>query len=298
MEEFGGSGFAVNESLTGLSNLSLERRHLHLSNNRDGSSELLVDHKSKDAHHGGTAVVELNTALDVLGLLIKSVPAEVNGAVPEVTDELILARDILHDTELKKANEGNHLDESSGGDGVRSTDGGPAVGERVERVSGPVDASAEVDSGAGDDVSEEGKHRDTSVLELDESEAVESLLVGVVKEAERIVESKRLLDSELTLEGIELGGGLAGLGRGEGGGRADEGEGGNRLHGGLKQVVRICVWVEIQEFRAEDRIRPASNLPRSMRHTGPHSILKSHAETSRHVVSADLSDSSQTHRWG
>ncbi|EJK47283.1 hypothetical protein THAOC_34005, partial [Thalassiosira oceanica] len=155
----------------------------------------------------------------------------------------------------------NHLDESSGGDGVRSTDGGPAVGERVERVSGPVDAPAEVDSGAGDDVSEEGKHRDTSVLELDESEAVESLLVGVVKEAERIVESKRLLDSELTLEGIELGGGLAGLGRGEGGGRADEGEGGNRLHGGLRQVVRLCVGVRVrsENFRAEDPDPSASN---------------------------------------
>ena len=68
------------------------------------------------------------------------------------------------------------------------------------------------------------------MLDLDVSEAVESLLVGVVEEAKRIEESKRSLGSELALEGIELGGGLAGLGRGESGGGADKGEGGNRLH--------------------------------------------------------------------
>ncbi|EJK45349.1 hypothetical protein THAOC_36041 [Thalassiosira oceanica] len=209
----------------------MKKRYLHSSNNRDLSSELLVDHKSKDAHHGGTAVVKLDATLGELSLLIKGVPAEVEGAVPEVTDELVSSSlDVLHDEELENTNESNDLGKSSSRDGVRSVDGGPAVGERVERVSGRVDASAEVDSGAGDDVSEEGKLGDTSVLDLDVSETVESLLVGVVKEAERIEESKRRLGSELTLERIELGGGLAGLGRGEGGGRADEGEGSNRLH--------------------------------------------------------------------
>lgn len=79
-----------------------------------------------------------------------------------------------------------------------------------------------MDSGAGDDVSEEGKLGDTSVLDLDVSEALESLLVGVVKEAKRIEESERSLGSELGLEGVELGGGLAGLGMGEGGGGAND----------------------------------------------------------------------------
>ena len=190
-----------------------------------------MDHESKDTHHGGTAVVELDGTLGELGLLVKGVPAEVEGAVPEVTDELVSGSlDVLHDAKLENTDEGDDLGKSGSRDGVRSVDGGPAVGERVERVSGLVDASAEVDSGAGDDVSEEGKLGDTSVLDLDVSEALESLLVGVVKEAKRIEESERSLGSELGLEGVELGGGLAGLGRGEGGSGANEGEGGDRLH--------------------------------------------------------------------
>ena len=38
-----------------------------------------MDHEAKDAHHGGTTVVQLNGALEDNRLLIKCVPAEVNG---------------------------------------------------------------------------------------------------------------------------------------------------------------------------------------------------------------------------
>ena len=54
-----------------------------------------------------------------------------------------------------------------------------------------------MDAGAGDDVAEEGKLGDTAVLELDVTEALEASLVGIVEEAERIVESEGLLGSEL-----------------------------------------------------------------------------------------------------
>mmetsp|Transcript_23153 Transcript_23153/g.53162 ORF Transcript_23153/g.53162 Transcript_23153/m.53162 type:complete len:285 (+) Transcript_23153:90-944(+) len=193
---------------------------------------LLVDHKSKDTEHGGTAVVELDGTLLELGLLVKLIPAEVDVAVAEVSDELVSgSRNITHEAALEEANKGDDLNEASGRDGVRADEGGDTVGERVEGVSGVVDVSAKVESATGGDLSKEGKHSDTSVLDLDVTEAVESLLGAVaVQHTKRIVESKRRLGTELILEGVELSGGLAGLGRGEGGGRADEGEGGNSLH--------------------------------------------------------------------
>ena len=179
------------------------RQNLELSDDRHISSELLVDHESKDAQHSGTAVVELDATLEELGLLIERVPSEVDVTVPEVTNELSGLGTIglvLHDEELKKTNEKKNLSSSSRGDGVRSSDGGETVGERVERVSSSVDRSREVESGTGGDLSEEGKHGNTSVLDLDVSETVELLLVGIVKESKRIVEAKRRLDTKLALE--------------------------------------------------------------------------------------------------
>jgi len=162
-----------------------------------------VDHKSKDAHHGGTAVVKLDATLDKLLLLGESVPAEVNVAVPEVTNELSGLGAIglvLHDKELKKTNEQKDLSSSGSGDGVGSSDGSETVRERVELVSSSVDGSRKVESSTGGDLSEEGKLGNTSVLDLDVSETVEPLLVGIVKESKRIVEAKRRLGSELALE--------------------------------------------------------------------------------------------------
>ena len=55
---------------------SVKRRqeaNLHLTDDGDGSTELLVDHKSEDAHHGSTAVVQLNGTLGELGLFIECV---------------------------------------------------------------------------------------------------------------------------------------------------------------------------------------------------------------------------------
>ena len=190
-----------------------------------------MDHKSKNSHHGSTSLVQLNSTLLELGLLVERVPAEVNGSVTEVTNEFSLSGNILHDEKLKETNEGNNLSQSSSGDSVRSVNGGPSVGEGVEGVSGVVNVSGKVDSGTGDDVTQEGELGDTSVLDLDVTETVETLLVGVIEESEGVEESKRGLDTELVLEGGEGGGGLAGLGRGESGGAGDEGGNDGRLHG-------------------------------------------------------------------
>ena len=53
------------------------------------------------------------------------------------------------------------------------------------------------------------------MLELNITEAVETLLVSIIKKSKRIEESKRRLNSELTLESVEGSGGLNNLGRSE-----------------------------------------------------------------------------------
>ena len=156
-----------------------------------------MDHEAKDAHHGGTAVVELDGTLGKLGLLIEGIPAEVEGAVAEIAGELGLAGDVLHDEELEDANEGDNLEEALLGDGVGAVDGGKTVGEGIEGITGGVDAARKVDAVAGDDLAEEGKLTDTAVLDLNVTEAVEALLVGILKEAEGVKETKGGLDTEL-----------------------------------------------------------------------------------------------------
>mmetsp|Transcript_32847 Transcript_32847/g.68922 ORF Transcript_32847/g.68922 Transcript_32847/m.68922 type:complete len:215 (+) Transcript_32847:221-865(+) len=206
--------------------------HLHISNNREGASEFLVDHKSKDTHHGGAAVVELDGTLGKLLLLIKVIPAEVNVSVTEVTNVLVASSlNVTHEGALQPSNEGDDLNKSSSGDGVRSEEGGNTVGEGVEGVSRVVNISGKVKSSTGHNLSEEGKLTDTSVLDLDVTKAVETLLGHISREhAEGIEESKRRLGTKLILEGADGRGGLGHGGWGESGGRADDGGDDGRLH--------------------------------------------------------------------
>ena len=104
---------------------------------------------------------------------------------------------ILHNEKLEKTNEEDDLSKARLGDGIGAGDGGKTIGEGAEGVASEVDVAGKVDAGAGDDVAEEGKLGDTAVLELDVTEALEASLVGIVEEAERIVESEGLLGSEL-----------------------------------------------------------------------------------------------------
>ena len=78
-----------------------------------------------------------------------------------------------------------------------------------------------MNSRTGDDVSEERKLGNTSVLDLDVTKTVETVLVGIVKESERIEKSKWGLNSNLSLESSEGSGSLGYLGRSEGGGGAE-----------------------------------------------------------------------------
>ena len=191
-----------------------------------------MDHKSKNSHHGGTSVVELDGTLLELGVFVEFVPSEIEGSVAEVTNEFVSSSgDVLHDTEFKDTAEGNDLDPANGRNGIRSVDGGPSVRDVLEQETILVDGSTEVDTVTGGDLSQEGKHTDTSVLDLGVSKTVELFLVTIGHQVEGIVESKRRLGSENILEGVQGGAGGLLLGRSKGGGGGDKGGKDGGLHG-------------------------------------------------------------------
>ena len=164
----------------------------------EGDAELLVDHEGEDAHHGGTALVELDGALLELGLLVEGVPAEIDEAVAEVADEftgLGAVGGVLHDEGLEEADEGEELEEAGSGDVLEGLESGGDVGE-VDALAGG-DGSGETDAGGGGKVTGDGEHGDATVLDLDVTETVEVGLITVGDEAKRIVEAKGGLGSEL-----------------------------------------------------------------------------------------------------
>jgi len=132
---------------------------------------------------------------------------------------LLRTWNLTHESTLEDTNEGDDLHDSGSGDVVGAEDGGDTVGEVRELVTRRVNVSWKVDSGAGDNLSEEGKHTDTSVLDLNVTEAIESFLVNIsAQKTEGIKESKRGLSSEFFLEGLQGGSGGSLLGgRGKGG---------------------------------------------------------------------------------
>ena len=185
-----------------------------------------MNHEREDSHLGGTSLVKLNSTLVQLGLFIEGVPAEVDGVVTEITDEFS-SSDVLHHAKLEESDEGDQLSNSSGRDGI---DGGESVRDGCKAGAMVVNVSWESDSGFGNEVADNGKHGDTSVLELDVSETVELRLVTIGNEAERIEETKRGLGSKFTIKrvnGSDLGGSL---GWRKGGGGCEEGCNDNTLH--------------------------------------------------------------------
>ena len=186
-----------------------------------------MNHKGKDSHLSGTSVVKLNSTLGGLGLLVEGVPSEVKCTVTEVTREFSLTSDILHYSKLQESNEQKDLQKTSRRNLGKSGDTG---GDGVEAGSRVVNVSRKTDTSGGDDVSKYGKHGNTSVLELDVTKTVETLLIGILEHAKRIVESKRSLGTNLRLEGLDGGLGVGNLGRGKGSGRGDKGGGDGGLH--------------------------------------------------------------------
>ena len=126
-----------------------------------------MNHEAEDAHHGGTAVVELHTLATIggdVGVLRLAVALEA----------LLVA--VAGEAEL-------HGTDSGDGDGKT---GGGQRSEGGNTVLDLVGAKGHAHTSSGHNVAKDGKHRDAAVLGLYVTEAVEAVLVGVVEEAERI----------------------------------------------------------------------------------------------------------------
>ena len=183
----------------------------------------VVDHDAKDAHHSGTAVVELNIELAGLLLGVLDVGAEVSDAVVTV----VLGGG--HPGELDEGEEGEDLGKTGGGDGADAVNTVGDVGEL--EVGGGGKVSVELDVVVVDDGAEDGSHGDAAVLALDGTTTLEGLGLSL-EPAEGIVDAEGLGDTELELRDGEVGGDTAGLGGGEGGGGADKGSEGSKLEHG------------------------------------------------------------------
>jgi hypothetical protein len=98
--------------------------------------------------------------------------------------------DVLHDSKFQKAHEGEDLKCTGNRDGEASC---PTSGDIREFGSIQRDVTRETDSGGSDKVSDNTKHADAAVLQLNVSEAVELFLVAIGNKAKGIEESKRSL---------------------------------------------------------------------------------------------------------
>ena len=164
------------------------------------------------------------------GFRSEGIPSVVKGSITEISGEFGFPSDVLHHGKLKGSDKGNNLSESGSGDSIRSEKGSGPVREGVKSVSGKIDGPRKMESGAGGELTNEGKHTDASVLEFNVSETVELLLVTILNESQRIVESKGLLGSKGVLESTEGGGSGGLLGRGESRSGGDKGGKDGRLH--------------------------------------------------------------------
>ena len=94
--------------------------------------------------------------------------------------------------------------------GIRARDASPATVGGVKGVTRVVNVSSEVDFIISHNLADEGKLGDKAVLDINILEAVEVVLVSIIKHNNRVKEAKRVLGIMLGLLGIEGGGGLTG----------------------------------------------------------------------------------------
>ena len=110
-----------------------------------------MDHQSEDTHLSGTSLVELNSTLLELRFGVKLVPSKVNESISEITRELSLSSDVLHDEKLQEANEANNLGKSLSWDGG---EGSKASRDRGEGVTGKVNVSRKANSSSRNKISD------------------------------------------------------------------------------------------------------------------------------------------------
>ena len=143
---------------------------------------------------------------------------------------------------LDASNECNNLHPSEEGDDLNRSN---TIGD-VVRVDGTIgDHVVSETVSLGGDVTKDGKLGDTSVLELGEAVFVEPLLGDSVGEASGIPEAGWGKSTDLVLEGVEGGDGLANGGRSEGGGRASHGSEDSELHHDVIGEIGNCLIVGV-----------------------------------------------------
>jgi hypothetical protein len=159
-------------------------------------SKLFVDHKTKNSHLSGTAVVELDgTLLELCLFVVVADPANRESRAREVSWKGSLG--LLPSDKLQGTNKDEDLSKASSRHGTQGSKAGWNVREGCSIVG---DISWQTDPCVVSEEANDSKHADTSMLELNKSKTVELLLVSIGKKSERIEESKRRLCTKLALE--------------------------------------------------------------------------------------------------
>mmetsp|Transcript_16495 Transcript_16495/g.35952 ORF Transcript_16495/g.35952 Transcript_16495/m.35952 type:complete len:227 (+) Transcript_16495:413-1093(+) len=186
--------------------------------------EFLVNHESKDSHHGCSSVIQFNGTFLHL-FLGGSLPRE--HSVSEITG-VFAGTVVLHDEQLEESNESENLNKSGVGNVGESGDTGF---DRGKGGSGVINVSGNTGAKGCVDVTENGKHGNASVLDLDVTKTVESGLVNSVQHVQRVPESQRFLSSEFGIESGKSGRCSGCLLRSKGNGGADKkGKDSSSLH--------------------------------------------------------------------
>ena len=138
--------------------------------------QLLVDHQGKDAHLGGTAVVELDGELLVDGLLVPS-----GGLELSLLDLVLAGGEATLDggNSQKGAEDGLHRKVSQSG----------KTSLNVGQVVAGGQAGGKAVASGGDKVAKDGKLGNAAVLGLNGAEAIELLLVSIFQQTQRIPEA-------------------------------------------------------------------------------------------------------------
>ena len=124
---------------------ALIRMHLEVKEDEWLSIELLVDHASKDTHHGSTALVEfLGTELELFLLALVTQETNRDHGATKVARERALS--LLPQTNFQHTNETNNLSNTSSRDARDGRETGRDVREFRSRQ---VNVSREADSSPG-----------------------------------------------------------------------------------------------------------------------------------------------------
>lgn len=158
-----------------------------VSPRQDGNAHDLVGDESPDPHHRRPSVVQLDAALVHLGGGAELVPSEVQRAVAVIPDELggllvepvgVAIADLGHDEERAHLHEDVHpvlgIEES--------LPGAETVGDAL--------GAGEAYAGGRHEVSDDGEHGDTSVLDLLLAQVVEGGLIALLEESEGVEEAE------------------------------------------------------------------------------------------------------------